>query len=184
MSTKTKKHIRGPKLVPVAELLTPEKQKEAVELAVQGASTAKIAERLGLSSYAFWEYRQNVPLFSNKYEIARIEGMESLADGLLTIVDRYDDVQAARLQSDNTKWLLSKRNAKKYGDRLDVNVSQTVDISGALNEALNRAAIDITPDIKQIDEPTMVEAADAIDADDVDDDASQDHGVDMPDIFS
>jgi hypothetical protein len=49
------------------------------------------------------------------------------------------DPNRARIIIDADKWLASKLIAKVYGDKLDVNVTSTVDLSGALSEARDRA---------------------------------------------
>lgn len=118
----------------------------AVELAAKGEPLKRIIDDALLGSeYSFWLYRQHYPDFLNTFEQARQEGLEHMADGLMTIADEYTDVQRARLKSDNAKWLLSKRKPNIYGDKVDIHVSQTIDISAALNEARSRAAIDVTP---------------------------------------
>jgi hypothetical protein len=44
----------------------------------------------------------------------------------------------ARVIAENNRWAASRRNSKKYGDRIDLNVTQTLDISGTLLEAKQR----------------------------------------------
>lgn len=62
----------------------------------------------------------------------------NLADQLLEIPDKYDDVQRAKLKSDNIKWLISRRNRKAYGDKLEVDHNHNVDIRAALDSATAR----------------------------------------------
>lgn len=59
-------------------------------------------------------------------------------DNLDTIAREEPDVQRARLRCENIKWKVARRHASKYGDRLDVNLNQTVDIGSALSEAMQR----------------------------------------------
>ncbi len=57
----------------------------------------------------------------------------------MDVADQERDPQKARLKADNIKWLLSKWNPKKYGDRIDINVvNNNVSISVALEEARKR----------------------------------------------
>jgi len=132
--------------------LSEEQKAKAIELAVEGESIGSIIEMICVSPYNFWRARQHDPLFAKLFEQARQEGLEHIADNLLTVHDEYEDVQRARLFSDNSKWLLSKRKPQIYGDRLDVNISQTIDIGSALAEARKRAQLpesqikDVTPD--------------------------------------
>ncbi len=128
----------------------------AIELAANGEPLKVIIGQIVSSEYEFYLYRLHDPLFANSFEQARQEGLENLADALITLADDTTDVQRARLKSDNYKWLLSKRKPSVYGDKVDIHVSQTIDISTALNEAKKRAlppstsdsvdlAIDVTP---------------------------------------
>lgn len=126
----------------------------AIELAAKGEPIKNIVTQIVSDEYSFWVYRQHDPLFQNTFEHARQEGLEQIADGLLTAHDDYVDVQRARLKSDNAKWLLSKRKPSVYGDKVDIHVSQTIDISQALSEARKRAlpsAIDANADSEPID---------------------------------
>lgn len=118
---------------------TQEQLDKAVELASKGEPFKVIIDECILGSeYQFWLYRQHYPDFQNIFEQARQEGLEHLADGLMTAHDDHVDVQRARLRSDNAKWLLSKRKPQIYGDKIDVHVSQTIDITTALQEARKR----------------------------------------------
>lgn len=141
---------------------TDEQLKIAIELASQGKPLREIITQIVSSEYEFWLYRQHDSDFNNLFEQARQEGLEHIADDLMTIADDYVDVQRARLKSDNAKWLLSKRKPQIYGDKVDIHVSQTIDISGALNEARSRAfpvrqeeddIIDVQPSIPALVKP-------------------------------
>lgn len=133
---------------------TEEQLETAIQMASKGEPLKRIIDECLLESeYKFWLYRQHYPDFTNNFEQARQEGLEHLADGLMTAHDEYTDVQRARLKSDNAKWLLSKRKPEIYGDKVDIHVSQTIDITAALTEARARAQIpapeqavlDVTP---------------------------------------
>ncbi|WP_425280324.1 hypothetical protein [Sinorhizobium fredii] len=81
--------------------------------------------------------------FGAQYARAREAGMEALADEILQIADsqegdilktedgreivNHDAIQRARLRVDTRKWLMSKIAPKKYGDRLDLNHSGSID---------------------------------------------------------
>lgn len=133
--------------------LTEEQKKLAIDMAAEGKSITQIVDSLCVSNHQFLMLRQNDPVFSESFERARHEGLEHIADNLLVVADEYADVQRARLKSDNAKWLLSKRKPKIYGDKIDVNINQTIDISGALSEAKQRALPirDVTPKEKDND---------------------------------
>lgn len=125
----------------------------AIELASKGTPIKDIVTEIISDEYEFWVYREHDHEFGNAFERARQEGYHSQGDALLTAHKEETDVQRARLKSDNIKWLLSKRHPQVYGDKVDIHVSQTIDIGAALAEAKKRAlpgaskdeVIDITP---------------------------------------
>jgi hypothetical protein len=119
--------------------LTKEQEVVALEMACAGEPIKKIIEAILVSEHEFWLYKEHNPDFQSNFERARQEGLEHMADSLITIYDHEQDVQRARGKSDNFKWLLSKRKPQVYGDKIDINVNQTIDISGALNEARQRS---------------------------------------------
>lgn len=118
---------------------TPEQLKLAEDMATEGRTLKDIIEALCTTTSRFYKYKKEHPQFLQDFEQARQEGLEHLADSLVSISDEYVDVQRARLKSENLRWLLSKRKPHIYGDRLDVSISATVDITSALIEAKNRA---------------------------------------------
>lgn len=120
---------------------TEEQVNLAIELAAIGEPLKVIVGELLTTEYRFWKYRQEYPDFDKIFCSARNEGLEHLADALITLADEYQDVQRARLKSDNYKWLLSKRKPAVYGDKVDIHVSQTIDIGTALKEARQRASL-------------------------------------------
>lgn len=138
-------------------IYTKEQEDLAIELATNGEPLKVIIGQICSSEYQFYMYRQHNPNFQNRFEQARQEGLEHIADGLITIADEMHDVQRARLKSDNAKWLLSKRKPSIYGDKVDIHVSQTIDIGSALAEARKRALpmthddtlLDVTHSIEQ-----------------------------------
>lgn len=113
----------------------------AIDLATKGEPLKVIIDAILTTEYHFWKYRQCTPTFEIAFSQARQEGLEHLADGLITAHSDEIDVQRARLKSDNHKWLLAKRKPSVYGDKVDIHVTQTIDISSALNEARKRVGV-------------------------------------------
>lgn len=169
--------------------LTAEQKQIAIGLASQGKTLAEIRDAIGISQQEFWEYRQENSDFAEAFARARQEGLEELADGLLTITEEEHDVQKARLRSENVRWLLSKRKPHVYGDRIDLNVNQTIDINAALLEARQRAALPMsyqrpTLEGEAIEIKGQIEGATA-DSQSADAASEQDAAPsDEPDIFS
>lgn len=75
-----------------------------------------------------WE-ADNVDQFAPHYARARDRALEAMAEDVIAISDdpaiRLDPalVPAAKLRTDNRKWILSKLAPKKYGDRLQVDAT-------------------------------------------------------------
>ncbi|WP_457660183.1 MULTISPECIES: terminase small subunit-like protein [Sinorhizobium] len=81
--------------------------------------------------------------FGAQFARAREAGMEALGDEILQIADsqegdliktedgreivNHDAIQRAKLRVDTRKWIMSKIAPKKYGDRLDLNHSGSID---------------------------------------------------------
>lgn len=123
-------------------MLTAEQKKQALALAFDGKSQLKIAQAIGCHPQVLATTADSDLIFRDSFARALDRGLDGLADSLIDMCD--DETIAAhvlRQKSDNIKWLLARRAAKRYGDRLDINVNQTVDIGGALIEARKRAPL-------------------------------------------
>lgn len=125
-----------------AQTLTPDQRQRALSLTAEGRQVQAIAEALQLGVNEFQVLRRADlahPIYKTQWETAMIEGVEALADTLVT-VDSIKQPYQARIYSDNVKWLLARRAAAKYGDRLDITAGvTTVDIAKALGDATSRA---------------------------------------------
>lgn len=126
-------------------------QRIVLECAAQGLSLQKIAAAAGCSHTHIFDWCRKDAAFAAAFAEARAQGLEVRADELLDMADDpAADVMRLRVKAENYRWLLSKRKPKEYGDRLDVNVAQTVDITLALNDARRRLArpldvLDVVP---------------------------------------
>lgn len=106
------------------------------------ARTLTLARKMtGVTEYQCAKWRVEQPAFDTALQRTRAMVIDGLVDGLLDTetANVPADPQMAKLRADNIKWLAGKLMPKMYGDRIDVNVSTTVDISGALAEARSRA---------------------------------------------
>lgn len=106
----------------------------------QGFLVNAVCEEVGIGFSTLMQWREKYPKFQEAYTRAELVGFDVLAEQLLSITDdAAADVQRQRLKSDNIKWFLGKRAPKTYGDRIDVNVTQTIDLGQALQDARQRA---------------------------------------------
>lgn len=105
----------------------------------EGHSIHGSLQLLGICAFDFYRFVNADVQLVNDLESAQLVSMEKMADEIIEIADTETDSQKAKNRIDARKWIASKRSPKKYGERLDVNVNQTIDITSALLEAQNRA---------------------------------------------
>lgn len=72
---------------------------------------------------------------SDHYSRAQLAIGEIVVSELIEIADTEEDPQKARNRIDTRKWFAAKARPDKYGDRIDLNISQVVDIKDALTAA-------------------------------------------------
>ncbi len=85
-----------------------------------------------------YRWRQSYPEFGEAYLLAEAEHTDALIDEAGEIVDREVNPQLAKVRADHRKWLASRLNRSKYGDKLEVNHQHTIDIAPALALAVKR----------------------------------------------
>lgn len=125
-------------------LFTPEDRELALALTAAGRPVQEIALQLLIEVTQFQQrraYDKEDPARAKEWDAAALEGIEALADSLVDVDTRKGPYQA-RIYSENVKWLLARRAAAKYGDRLDITQGvTTVDIAQALSDARARAMV-------------------------------------------
>jgi len=112
----------------------------------QGETVTSACDKANISIDTFENYTKRDPELQRLYADAERRGYDALADALVNIDDHKihgrSDPKMAKVISDNIKWLLSKRDQKRFGDRLEVKHEVTLDkaIVSALEAARNRTA--------------------------------------------
>ena len=108
-------------------LLTPELADAICERLIEGESLRSICrddEMPHCATVCRWLAADEQ--FREQYACAREAQADTLFDEILDIADGKNadgaDVQRDRLSVDARKWMASKLNAKKYGDKLDHNI--------------------------------------------------------------
>lgn len=107
--------------------------------AIESGSTLKeaaISHGVTLSQFATYLRRDRDAAIA--YARAQEFRSDILAEEALTIADGDADPAKARNQIGVRQWLASKWNSKRYGDRIDVSVTQSIDVSATLAEARSR----------------------------------------------
>lgn len=126
-------------------------QAQVADLVVGGAYLKDAAALCGMTVAQLARQRADDPAFDETIRRARRMAAELRVDEMDDIAATEPDVNRARLRVDVIKWRASKEAAHVYGDRLELNVNQTVDIGAALAEARARTvrpARDLLPVIE------------------------------------
>ena len=109
-----------------------------IERILNGASLKDATRDCGIDVFKFNRILQGDRSAAQAYARAVEIRADCLADEALQIADTESDSSKARNQIQVRQWLASKLYAKRYGDRIDLNVTQTIDIGSTLAEARAR----------------------------------------------
>ena len=85
-----------------------------------------------------YRWRSDYPEFEDAYILAREQHVDALVDEAGQIADSEPDPQRARVRVDFRKWLASRLNRDKYGDKLELRHTHKIDIAPLLAEAKER----------------------------------------------
>ncbi len=88
-----------------------------------------------------YRWRTQYPEFGKAYLLAQEEHVDALVDEACQIVDSELDPQRAKVRADHRRWLASRLNRKKYGDKIEVEVNKTLDIGPVLAAARERLSL-------------------------------------------
>jgi hypothetical protein len=105
----------------------------------EGETLVKICKDATMPSYrTVLNWRSHIPAFKVKYDAAREDAADTLADELkqiaLDVREGRIDPQAGRVAIDAFKWMASKLKPKSYGDRLETHMTHSA--SSALLDAM------------------------------------------------
>lgn len=102
---------------------TPEQQRELIlEGLAEGRSLRSICKDDGMPSVStVFRWCADEEVWREQYAQARASGDDAMAEDIQEIADRSElDPQDKKVRIDARKWLLAKRQPKKYGDKIDV----------------------------------------------------------------
>ena len=99
----------------------------------------------GMTLHEFHSHRISSATLTELYEDAKRCRAELYAEEIVDIADNEPDPQKARVRTENRRWYASKILPKTYGDRIDLNLNQPVDVSAALAAARARALARCSP---------------------------------------
>ncbi len=98
----------------------------------------------------FYEFIAENDAYYQAYMRAQQAKAEVLADEIIEISDTEPDPNRARVMVDSRKWYASKIRPDKYGDRIDLNVTQSIDIAAAIKSAKDRICYSAATQIPSI----------------------------------
>lgn len=141
----------------VPSTFTQEVGDEICTLLVSGDSLRTICKGEGMPAIStVMTWLNDVPDFQAQYTCARGKQADAIFDEMLDIADESENdyidlgdgrkvvdqeaIQRARLRIDTRKWVLGKMKPKRYGDKIDVDV--TGDIAVTVMEIVTREEAD------------------------------------------
>lgn len=104
-----------------------------------GLPVKRAVEEIGMPWSTFWRETCRDPVLAREYAAARVARTEILAAETTDIADSDDNPHRARNRIQARQWLAERMNPASFGQRLDVAVSQTVDLRDAIEARKTRA---------------------------------------------
>lgn len=118
-----------------------DKVKLVISSIFDGSTLVKALKLHECSASMFYKMLEAYPELQLSYAYAEKFNADKLAEEIIDIADTEENYGKARNQIDARKWLAGKRAPKKYGDRIDVNVEGSIDLTAAIQDASKRIAL-------------------------------------------
>lgn len=113
-------------------------QEKFIELVYSNNTIAECCAILNINPAAVAFVRRQNSQFDQAINEARATLSDMAVDKLETIHESIENPLMARVVSDNIKWVASKRAKEIYGDKVDVNITHTLDLRDVLADAKSR----------------------------------------------
>ena len=130
--------------------------KQVIALIAQGEPLKRSIDALGLTMDLFHSCVSGERELSQAYARAQEMRADILVEEAIAAADSDIDPAKARNMMTVRQWAASKYHSKKFGDRIDLNVTQMLDISGTLLEARQRM-------LRPVSDQQLIEDAQVID---------------------
>ena len=116
---------------------------------------------------AFWRWIKRDSRRHERYKEAKELRTEWWAGRIIEIAeadDALEDVARSKLKIDTYKWLMGADNRKTYGESKQIEVSTSISITAALEQARSRvAALPVVEEISDVDDPLSLPSPDNTD---------------------
>lgn len=120
--------------------LSPELEDQAIDGVLEGHSLEGIACTIGFTGKPkLMRYIAKYPEFGARFQNALAAQCIDLEEQLLNVADHYEK-DVARTKMESITRILKFRDRKRYGDKTEIDMSLSVDISGAIDAAERRVA--------------------------------------------
>lgn len=136
-------------------MIDEKKFRQVLATLIEVNSLRRALELHGVSRQVFHATIAQVPNLAQEYMSAQAAVAEDLAEEIIEIADTEEDAQKARNRIDARRWYAGKIKPHKFGDRIDIQVTQVVDLKSAIDEAINRARP--VRDLSGSSEPQLLE---------------------------
>ncbi len=113
---------------------------------------------------AFWRWIKQDSMRYERYKEAKELRTEWWAGRIIEIAeaeDSIEDVARSKLKIDTYKWLMGADNRKTYGESKQIELSTSISITAALEQARSRvAALPVVEEISDVDDPLALPSHD------------------------
>jgi hypothetical protein len=113
---------------------------------------------------AFWRWIKRDSRRTERYKEAKELRTEWWAGRIIEIAeadDTAEDVARSKIKIDTYKWLMGADNRKTYGETKQIELSTSISITAALEQARSRvAALPLVEDITDVDDPAALPSPD------------------------
>lgn len=118
-----------------------ERAKIILDLYSSGMNLLQIEKKVNLPSRrTIITWRKQFPEFGLAYDIALQAYSEAIVEECINIADTEEDAKKAKNRIDIRTWIASRYNRARFGDKIDIDITKTLDISPALADAIKRMA--------------------------------------------
>ncbi len=141
----------------------------ALDAALDGQTWHKIAQALGCSKRTIHRLREQYVPFNHALTLARASANEYLADDIRTLVEDHpelhDNPQVLKQMFESRRWFLACADPRKYGDRMNIEITEKVDLKGAMDKAKDRVITVLAsqPEADVLGQKTSSSSSQAID---------------------
>lgn len=115
-----------------------EKVSQVIDLVLDGSTLRAALKQCGMTPQQFGALLKCDREASAAYARAAEIRADLMADEIISIADSDADPAKARNQIAARQWLAGKLFQRRYGERIDLNVTQTIDVGSTLAEAKAR----------------------------------------------